>query len=1333
MQYENYRNKVLRLSALLSKALKHLALICAIGGTILVSSVTLLATAGLPGKVTCPPEVIYGDAYDCQAKAFLSDVYLQYRPAESEQWTEDQPYLPGDYQVRAVGTSVFGKDRFGKPATFTIHPCPLKVQIGDSSVVFGEAPSFRSEPTKYGDCIRCDGFIYDDIAAASTNVIPDVSKIQVLDSNGKDVTYAYDLQPVPVMLTFQKRPLELLVESTSKIYDGVALTYDQYQIIGGTLGPEDALSAVFTGSQTDAGSSENTSAFTIHHQQNGVAIDVTSQYDLKLKPGILTVEVRPLFISTGSTTAVYTGQPISCQEYSLDDPAALLPGHRIQPVFDQSPTACGAHSNGASFRVYDAQGRDVTDNYNIMVTPGVIEITPALLVVHTPSASWEYDGLIHEQPELSVEGLLPGHKVDQLFAPGATAYIQNVGTVENYIRPTIVDQNGNDVSKNYTFENHFGKLEITPRPITVTTGNGSWVYDGDTHSNKTISAENLLKQHVLGPRNYSVITWVGQTPNSCDLSIYYYPTNNSSIPEDVTQNYDITYVWGTLEITPRPLTISTETAKWIYDGQSHYFDILYADNLAPGDQITASQWASITNVGQTENVCSISMYRESAGPDATEYNPISNYDITYVWGNLHILPRPITLCVQDEAKVYDGTPLYPKTALVAKDSPFPLVDGHTMTASFSGSQTYIGVSNSRITKVKIFAGAEDVTNNYDITTEPGKLVVRAPGESDSICEDCGDVECDGNCGGGGAGEMDAPEESSLGLPEGYEADGTPIGQVKDDQSGSLYLRQRSYGDYTGQSWTKATPYGQTLPGEWSYNYLSSIALRNSGGYIHVAQFLDLQTFMLPYYLGMEGDYEKPSSDIAYTAEQSTYTALYYSLPSIEDGFAYLTGNLQEYAAYEMPYRKYVYNTYLTVDDETRQYMQGIIDKQGFSASDPKVLLKVARYIQNAASYSLEYDRALDQEPNVAIAFLDQYKEGICQHYATAATLLYRTLGIPARYTVGFMVQTQEDTYVDILPKSAHAWVEVYIDGVGWMQIEVTGGDMSGFGESGADNLAITIAPKYTYKNFDGKILYPQQQVVADSMLSTLLDQGYTYEVSISGQQLRVGKSESTIESFVLYDPSGKDVTDEFEIVYEPGLLEVFDRDVQLIRVYLYQLQKFYDGTPLSYTSDDFEIIDGLGDYKLKLKLNISLTEPGELTLAQLNADIDQYATYTVLHNGRDVTSRCRIIFDTYDHPDPAYVPIRVDCRHLELTSASQTKQADGAPLTNSEVYISRGSLLPGHTLHATATGTLNDIGSAANTLEFENIQILDDQGNDVTGYYLIETVEGTLTIVAPTQ
>lgn len=64
-------------------------------------------------------------------------------------------------------------------------------------------------------------------------------------------------------------------------------------------------------------------------------------------------------------------------------------------------------------------------------------------------------------------------------------------------------------------------------------------------------------------------------------------------------------------------------------------------------------------------------------------------------------------------------------------------------------------------------------------------------------------------------------------------------------------------------------------------------------------------------------------------------------------------------------------------------------------------------IQNAATYSLDYDPEMDQAANVAIAFLDQYREGVCTHYASAATLLYRTLGIPARYVEGFMIETKK--------------------------------------------------------------------------------------------------------------------------------------------------------------------------------------------------------------------------------------------------------------------------------------------------------------------------------------
>ena len=57
-----------------------------------------------------------------------------------------------------------------------------------------------------------------------------------------------------------------------------------------------------------------------------------------------------------------------------------------------------------------------------------------------------------------------------------------------------------------------------------------------------------------------------------------------------------------------------------------------------------------------------------------------------------------------------------------------------------------------------------------------------------------------------------------------------------------------------------------------------------------------------------------------------------------------------------------------------------------------------------------------------MSFLESYREGICQHYATAATAMYRALGIPARYVVGYMGQTEAGEWTEITLKDAHAWV-----------------------------------------------------------------------------------------------------------------------------------------------------------------------------------------------------------------------------------------------------------------------------------------------------------------------
>ena len=76
-------------------------------------------------------------------------------------------------------------------------------------------------------------------------------------------------------------------------------------------------------------------------------------------------------------------------------------------------------------------------------------------------------------------------------------------------------------------------------------------------------------------------------------------------------------------------------------------------------------------------------------------------------------------------------------------------------------------------------------------------------------------------------------------------------------------------------------------------------------------------------------------------------------------------------------------------------------------------------------------------------FLNESGQGYCMHYATSATLLLRTAGIPARYVSGYVTQVpRRAESVEVTAHAAHAWVEVYIDGVGWYPFEVTPGFQS---------------------------------------------------------------------------------------------------------------------------------------------------------------------------------------------------------------------------------------------------------------------------------------------------
>ena len=104
--------------------------------------------------------------------------------------------------------------------------------------------------------------------------------------------------------------------------------------------------------------------------------------------------------------------------------------------------------------------------------------------------------------------------------------------------------------------------------------------------------------------------------------------------------------------------------------------------------------------------------------------------------------------------------------------------------------------------------------------------------------------------------------------------------------------------------------------------------------------------------------------------------------------------------------------------------------------------KVLAIQQHFHSRGFVYSTAVEpaDDADALLEFLTQTKTGFCQQYATAMAVLVRELGIPVRVAVGYQTGTLQDdgTYL-VLSKDAHAWVEVFFEGYGWLQFKPTPG------------------------------------------------------------------------------------------------------------------------------------------------------------------------------------------------------------------------------------------------------------------------------------------------------
>lgn len=144
-------------------------------------------------------------------------------------------------------------------------------------------------------------------------------------------------------------------------------------------------------------------------------------------------------------------------------------------------------------RIIDGNKRDVTFDYCITVQTKTIICNPVGATVATPDGNWVYDGKEHDAGEITVEGLLPGHTVENI----STSAAQNVGSYENEVDCLIFDEDGNDVTVHYVLEKRLGTLTVTARPVTVTTAGLSAVYDGTEHTLSNDPSGDLAPGHVF--------------------------------------------------------------------------------------------------------------------------------------------------------------------------------------------------------------------------------------------------------------------------------------------------------------------------------------------------------------------------------------------------------------------------------------------------------------------------------------------------------------------------------------------------------------------------------------------------------------------------------------------------------------------------------------------------------------------------------------------------------------------------------------------------------------------------------------------------------------------
>jgi hypothetical protein len=418
-----------------------------------------------------------------------------------------------------------------------------------------------------------------------------------------------------------------------------------------------------------------------------------SNYSISYTAGQMIVGAAPLVVTASSLSTTYGTEPTavtpSYSGFLNGDTAASL---TTQPTCS---TDAGASSPVGT---YDTSCSGAADpNYAITYVDGSVTVVPAPVVVTASSAYMVYGSAVPAVTP-AVSGLQNGEGTSVLGAGLlCTTTAASSSPVGSY--PTVCSGASDP---NYVVTYVDGAVNVTSAALTVTASSGSMTY-GDNPPAITPTVSGLQNGEEA-----SVLVGLACSTEASALSPV--GSYDSSCSGAVDANYTISYVDGSVTVSPAPLTLTASSGSMTY-GSTPPAISPSAEGLQNGETIAVlgagldcgTAAVSSSPVGTYASVC------------AGESDP--NYLITSVDGSVTVNPAPLTVTASSAPSTYGSTPppITPSyNGFVNGDDASSLTTAATCTTTAT-SASPVGTYDSSC------SGAVDA--NYTISYVDGAVVI----------------------------------------------------------------------------------------------------------------------------------------------------------------------------------------------------------------------------------------------------------------------------------------------------------------------------------------------------------------------------------------------------------------------------------------------------------------------------------------------------------------------------------------------------------------------------------------------------------------------------------